>query len=65
MTDKEILDLGYCFYILPLAAHNNWGYVILKKKRLSWVTELNKFDFETPEEAREEGIKQLKFIINI
>ena len=64
MTDKEIHTQGYWLHVLPLAAHNNWGFEILKKLKKSWRSELNMFGFNNPEEARKEGIKQLKFILN-
>ena len=65
MTDKEIHERGYWLHVLTLAEHNNFGFEILKKLKKSWRSELNKFDFETPEAAREEGEKQLRFLLNL
>jgi len=65
MKDKEIHKQGYWVHILPLAAHNNWGFEILKKLKKSWRSELNQFGFNTPEEAREEGVKELRFLLNL
>lgn len=64
MTDKEIYDQGYWLHILPLAKHDNWGYEILRKTPYIWTTDLTKFDFKSPEQAREAGLKELKFIMN-
>ena len=63
MKDKEIHKQGYWVHILPLAAHNNWGFEILKKLKKSWRSELNAFDFSNPQDARKEAIVQLKIIL--
>jgi hypothetical protein len=63
MTDEQILQAGYWVNIYTMSAHNNFGYEINKKLRLSWRTELNKGNFKTPQLAREQAVKELTYII--